>query len=56
MARMKREDGGGASFDGEEYEPDSAGIITVPGSAVEALKSHGFEIVVGGEEKAKAKK
>lgn len=45
MIKMKREDGGGASFDGAEYEPNAKGIITVPGKAVEELRAHGFEVV-----------
>jgi hypothetical protein len=47
MVNMKKADGGGASFDGEEYEPNKKGIISVPGSAVEELRAHGFEVVEG---------
>jgi len=42
--RMRKSDGGGASFGGKEYPADAKGIVTVPGEAVAALEDHGFEV------------
>jgi len=43
--KLRRADGGGASFGGESFEPNEAGVIEVPGEAVGALLDHGFEVV-----------
>lgn len=38
-----------ASFGGEEFQVNKAGIVTVPPEAVAALADHGFKPVAGAE-------
>lgn len=45
VVRVMHEEGVGASWGGNNYEPDKDGSIVVPHAAVADLASHGFEPV-----------
>jgi len=55
MTKLKAPEGcASCSHDGETYETDADGIVTVPAEAVEALLSHGFAAADAPETEADA--